>query len=113
MPANYKYKRLKEEDSSDKRPTEIRKNLNSSERIKAKSQIRRTINDRHGIVHELRWELEMRQSSDCHQNEVFGPHVYIENMLSLLDVGTFYLYKCNCENYDKFSDEEILKMFGL
>ena len=113
MPANYKYKRLKEEESLDKKPTEIRKNLNSSERIKAKIQIRKSINDRHSIVDELRWELEMQQSVECHQNEVFGPHNYIETMLFLLDVGQFYLYKCTCTNYDKYPDEEILKMFGL
>lgn len=113
MPANYKYKRLKEQQSLDKKPTEIRKNLNSSERIKVRKQIKKTLNDRHGIVEELRWELDMRQSSECHQNELFGPHTYIENMLSLLDVGNFYLYKCECINYDKVPDEQILKMFGL
>ena len=113
MPANYKYKRLKIEDSIDKKPTKIRKNLNSSERIKSRKQIKKTLNDRHDIVQELRWELEMWQSSECRHNELFGPHCGLESMLSLLEVGEFYLYKCNCIDYDKVSDEEILRMFGL
>jgi hypothetical protein len=113
MPANYKYKRLKEEDSLDKRPVHIRKNLNSSERIKVKKQIKKTLNDRHNIVEELRWELEMRQSVECHKNELHGPHLYMQNMLALLDVGDFDLYKCKCLDVFKISDEEILKMFGL
>ena len=113
MPADYKRKRLIEENCLDKKPIHIRKNLNSSERIKVKKQIKKTLNDRHDIVHELRWELDMRQSSECHQNERFGPHIYIQSMLALLDVGDFDLYKCTCVDYDKVPDEEILKMFGL
>ena len=113
MPADYKRKRLIEENCLDKRPTYIRKSLNSSERIKSKKQVKKTLNDRHNIVDELRWELDLRQSCECHQNEVLGPHNYIETMLFLLGVGQFYLYKCTCINYDKVSDEEILKMFGL
>jgi len=113
MTASYKRKRLIEENSSDKRPTAIRKQLNSSERIKTKNQIRKNISDRVEIVQELRWELELRQSSECHQNEIFGPHVYMQTMLALLDVGDFDLYRCKCIDVHKIPDEQILKMFGL
>jgi hypothetical protein len=113
MPADYKRKRLIEENSSDKKPTAIRKQLNSSERIKAKKQIKKTISDRYGVVDELRCDLEIKQSVECHQNEIFGPHTYIQNMLALLDVGDFDLYKCNCIDFFKLKDEEILKLCGL
>jgi hypothetical protein len=113
MTANYKRKRLIEENNLDKKPTHIRKNLNSSERIKVKKQIKKTLNDRHNIAEELRWELEARQSIECHQNELHGPHLYIATMLALLDVGDFDLYKCKCLDVFKIPDEQILKMFGL
>lgn len=113
MPANYKRKRLIEENSSDKKTTYIRKNLNSSERIKAKKQIKKTISDRYGVVDELRWHLEIEQSTECHQNEIFGPHTYIQNILALLDVGDFDLYKCKCIDIFKLKDEEILRLCGL
>jgi hypothetical protein len=113
MTANYKRKRLIEENCLDAKPSKIRKNLNSSERIKARSQIVKSINDRHGLVRELRWELETENLSKCHQNEFNGPHIYMERMLSFLGVGEFCLYECKCKNYDTYSDEEILKMFGL
>ena len=113
MPENYKRKRLIEENSSDKKPTYIRKSLNSSERIRAKNQIKKTLNDRHSVVDELRWDFETRQAVECHQNEIFGPHIYIQNMLALLDVGDFDLYKCTCIDIFKLKDEEVLKMFGL
>lgn len=113
MTAQYKRKRLIEENCLDKKPRAIRKNLNSSERLKARNQIAKTLNDRQDSVNELRWEIEREQSSECHHNELFGPHVYIENMLALLDVGEFSLYKCKCIDVYKLSDEEVLRMFGL
>jgi hypothetical protein len=112
MTASYKRKRFKEQDSLDARPTAIRKNLNSSERWKAKNQVAKTLNDRQDIVEDLRWELEARQSIECHQNEIFGPHTYMQNMLALLDVGDFDLYKCKCIDVYKMTDDEILKHFG-
>ena len=113
MTANYKRKRLIEENSSDKRPTAIRKQLNSSERIKTKNEIKKNISDRIQIAQELRWEFEVKQSSECHHNEIFGPHVHMQTMLALLDVGDFDLYRCTCLDTYKLSDEQILKMFGL
>jgi hypothetical protein len=113
MTASYKRKRLIEEDCLDKKPTYIRKSLNSSERIKTKRQIQKTVNDRFNIVDELRWELETRQCVECHHNEIFGPHTYIQIMLALLGVGDFDLYKCICIDFYKLSDEEILRMSGL
>jgi len=113
MTASYKRKRLIEQNSTDKKPTAIRKQLNSSERIKARSEINRNLSNRVNIVEELRWELQSKQSSDCHQREIFGPHGYIETMLYLLGVGDFDLYRCSCTDLSKLSDEQILKMFGL
>lgn len=113
MTASYKRKRLIEEDCLDKRPTHIKKSLNSSERIKTKKQIQKTINDRYSVVDELRWELETKQCIECHQREIFGPHAHIQNILILLDVGDFDLYKCNCIDFYKLSDEEVLRMSGL
>jgi len=113
MPADYKRKRLIEEDCSDRKSTYIRKSLNSSERIKAKNIIRKTINDRKVIVDELRWDLEAKQSTECHQNQIFGPHRHIENMLLLLDVGDFVIYKCTCVDLHKLNDEQILRLCGL
>jgi hypothetical protein len=113
MTAEYKRKRLIEENCTDNKTTYIRKNLNSSERIKAKLNIRKTLDGRFMDIRELRWELEMSQSSQCHTNEFAGPQRHIENMLLKLGVGEFYLYKCTCINYDTYSNEQILKMFGL
>jgi hypothetical protein len=113
MTASYKRKRLIEEDSSDKKPTAIRKQLNSSERIKTRSQIKKNLDDRLEWVQELRWELELEQSSECHHNEIFGPHTYMQTMLALLDVGDFDLYRCRCVDVFKIPDEQVLKMFGL
>jgi len=45
MTAQYKRKRLKEEQSIDKKPTKIRKNLNSSERQRAKREVRRQLKE--------------------------------------------------------------------
>ena len=102
-----------EENSLDLKPTAIRKSLNSSERFQAKKEIRNTLNSRISSVEELRWELEAKQSIECHQNEIFGPHLYMRTMLALLDVGEFYLYKCTCIDLYSLSDEEILQMGGL
>lgn len=113
MPADYKRKRLIEENSSDKKPTYIRKSLNSSERTKTARQIKKTLNDRVDMVDKLRWDLEMKQSIECHQNELFGPHLYMQNMLVLLGVGDFDLYKCKCIDLYKLKDEEILRLCGL
>ena len=112
MTASYKRKRLKEQDSLDIKPTAIRKNLNSSERWKAKKQISKTLDSRQDIAESLRWELEVKQSIECHQNEISGPHTYIQTILALLDVGDFDLYKCQCIDVDKLSDDQILRMFG-
>lgn len=112
MTASYKRKRLKEQDSLDIKPTAIRKNLNSSERWKARKQISKTLDNRQNIVDTLRWEIETKQSIECHQNEIFGPHTYMQTMLALLGVGDFDLYKCKCIDVYKLSDEEVLKMFG-
>ena len=112
MTAPYKRKRLKEGDSLDIKPTAIRKNLNSSERWRAKKQISKILDSRQDIAESLRWELESKQSIECHQKQIFGPHLHIENMLALLGVGEFSLYKCECIDLYKLSDDEILKMFG-
>ncbi len=113
MTAEYKRKRLIEENCTDNNTTYIRKNLNSSERIKAKSRIRETLDGRLTNVRELRWELEMSQANQCHTEEYSGPQRYMEDMLLKLGFGDFHLHKCTCENYDIYSDEQILKMFGL
>lgn len=113
MTANYKRKRLMEENCLDKRPTGIRKSLNSSERLRAKNEVAKTLNDRHSIIDELRWDLENRQSIECHQNEMHGPHTYMQTMLALLEVGDFDLYKCTCVDAYKLTDEQILREFGL
>jgi hypothetical protein len=113
MTQNYKRKRLIEENCSDNKTTYIRKSLNSSERFNAKKEIKKTIDTRHDMATELRWELEMQLSSECHQNELFGPHLYIQDMLALLDIGDFDLYKCTCIDVHKLKDEEVLKIFGL
>ena len=65
MTATYKRKRLKEQESIDRRPTGIRKNLNSAERWSSKRQIIKTFKDMITSQQEdsfrrseLRWDLD-------------------------------------------------------
>jgi hypothetical protein len=111
MPAQYKRKRLIEEQCIDKKPTAIRKQLNSSERIRGKVEARTQLENSFlskTEIQSIRWDIEMSQSIECHNKEKYGVHKHIENILEKLDVGEFYLYKCTCKNYDDLSDKEIL-----
>ena len=111
MPAQYKRKRLIEEQCIDKKPTAIRKQLNSSERLRGKIETRLQLEDSFlskTEIQSIRWDIEMSQSIDCHNKDRFGVHKGVENILVKLDVGDFSLFKCTCRNYDDLSDKEIL-----
>lgn len=111
MPAQYKRKRLIEQECIDKKPTAIRKQLNSSERIRGKAETRTQLENSFLSkveIQSIRWDIEMSQSIDCHNKERYGVHRHIENILVKLEVGEFSLYKCECRNYDNLSDKEIL-----
>lgn len=112
MTAKYKRKRLIEENCRDIRPTDIRKQLNSSERISAKISIRKDLNSL-SSVQEIRSYLEDQQYIRCGHNQMTGYHRYIEKMLDLLGIGKFDIYRCKCVNFDNLSDFEIIQMFDL
>ena len=116
MPAEYKRKRLIEEECIDRKPTAIRKHLNSSERTRGKIEAKLKTQEAFlskSEIREIRWDIEMSQSIECHNKEKYGVHKHLENILEKLDVGEFYLYKCTCANYDNLSDQEIIDKANL
>lgn len=107
----HKRKRLAEEWCTDIKPTHIKKQLNSSERWRAKRHIEKEVNDIPDIQ-TLRWNMEIRQSDACREEEMLGPAARLSETLYNIGLGHHELYKCTCENFDLLSDEEILKRNG-
>lgn len=95
-----------------------RRALNGSERQRGKreavsgvAEYETAINPK--FIQEQRWNIEIEHADACYIKEKTGIHNYLSTMLNLLGVGNFNLYKCNCENPDRLSDEEILKIAGF
>jgi len=117
---HYNYKRFKEEDSMDRRPTMIRKALNSSERQYAKREIsdileevHLTTKERKKLIQDLRWDIEMKLVVDCAYKEAYGPENKLAETLKRIGFPEVYhLHKCTCIDPDNLSDEDVLKMSG-
>lgn len=109
----YKRKRLAEYWSTDEKPKDIRKNLNSSERWRGKRNTEKELEEFNNTdVKNLRWNMEIEQSDICWEDECLGFANRLADTLYNLGLGSFNLHKCTCEKFSDLSDEEILKRSG-
>lgn len=107
----HKRKRQAEYYATDRKPTHIKKQLNCSERWRAKREIEKELDDMPD-VETMRWNMEMHQADACRLKEQLGPAARLSETLFRLGLGSHDLSKCTCENFDLLSDQEILKRNG-
>ena len=101
MPKQYKRKRLKEEQTQDRKPKNMGNYFNKSDRRSGKA-ISKKEKDSHQKYNfkELRFNIEMELALKCHEKEEIANKLVIT-------------HKCECPDPFSWTEEEVLKYHGL
>lgn len=117
---SYKYKINKDKNSSDSTRATPRKAFNSSERLKAKKEILRDIEElpqfSYMEMREIRFNLDEEAHCLCRSRNIHQQA--LASILLSLEVITLIQYyhlsdgTCNCPDFFAMTDEELLKRAG-
>ena len=121
----YKYKKEKIKNSTDlKRVNKVRKNLNSSERLKTKTEIKKDLvelNYSKRDIRNIRYDLEYEAAMNCHLLEKHGPEAKLSLTLYKLGIVNSHdangrpnwnPYRCTCPDFASMSHKDLLNSAG-
>ena len=101
MDKRYKRKYHFEWISTDHKPKNIKKNLESANRLEGKRDIKKELDDlEEPDLSELRWQIENDLATKCYEAETEAEKKGLE-------------YKCTCIDVHNLTKEEVLEWHGL